>query len=979
MTLLVCLRRAFLVQPVLCALALLIVALALACVLARAAWAAGFGVETFTQTIESRGPWPATQAGSHPYALTTTVVFDHAGTREKEDHEDNAKGEETPTGEPEVFTTIYGDPRDLTLNLPAGMVVNPAASPVRCTEAELETSPSAGGACPAAAAVGVATIYASGLGEKVKAAVYAMEPPPGVPAELGVDAGGVGFVMHITGRVRPGDYGFTAEVLEIGEAVSIYGLQLTLWGEPSDPGHDAQRGVCAASGPVAKAIERELYEQELAEHAVSTRKYDFTCPTEQTHLPLLTLPGTCTGRPLETTLSATSWQSSSTVAPPPASYPPITGCASLPFTPSLEVTPEPGQAAESPSGLSVALKLPREESTTGLAQADLRDLTLTLPAGMAISPATVSGLEACAQAPSVSEPESCPNASKLGEVEVRTPLLAEPLRGDVYLAQPEALGPLVGLYLVVAGDGISVELAASVATDPLTGQLTVTLDGVPQLPLEAIALHLFGGPRAALQTPAGCGAYTADAQLTPWSGGPPAELVSRPFTITSGCPHGFAPSFTAGAEDTRAGAFTPFTVLISRGDGEQRLGAVQLTAPPGLSAVLGGVSRCPDAQAGGGECPAASRIGEATLALGPGADPYWVPTGAIYLTGPYGGAPLGLAIVFDVRAGPFDLGRAVVRARMTIDPHTARLQIDSDSLPTILDGVPLDIRTVALSIDRPYFLTNPTDCSSAAVTGALASSAGATVQVSSPFAVSGCAGLPFTPTFIAYTSAHAGRAAGASLSVRVGSGAGQANIARLRLILPSRLPGRLSTLQHACPAATFDADPADCPAASDVGRADVRTRVLPRPLTGPAYLVSHGGASFPDLVFVLAGEGFTIYLDGALDISHGLISATFDSIPDLPIDSFAASFPEGPHSILAVEPARAREDMCGQRLFMPVEITAHDGALYTRTSRIVVTGCPRRQRSKAQSESARARANARGRGSARTRDRRAKRHGAARR
>lgn len=943
MTCLVVLRRMLLVQPVLCAFALLVVTLALACVLARAAWAAGFGVEAFTQKIGSGEPWPATQAGAHPYALTTTIMFDHAVAGEEETYEENAKGEEIATGEPEIFTHIYGNPRDLTLNLPAGMVVDPSATPVRCTEAELQTKPSAGGTCPAASAVGIVSLYISGRGEKVKAAVYSMESPPGIPAALGVDAGGVGFVMHVTGRVRPGDYGVTAEVSEISEAVSVYGLQLTLWGEPSDPSHDPQRGVCASSGSVAKAIERESYEQEVSEDKMSRQEYRFSCSTERTGLQLLTLPETCTGQPLETTLSATSWQSPSAVEPPPATSPPVTGCESLPFTPSLEVTPEPAPAAaESPSGLNVDLKLPGETGPTGLAEADLRDVTLTLPAGMAISPAAAGGLEACTRAPSPNEPESCPNSSKLGEVTVDTPLLPEPLHGDVYLAQPNALGSLVGLYLTAAGDGVSARLTASAALDPLTGQVTLTLEGMPPLPLDEIQLRLFGGPRAALQTPAGCGVYTATAQLTAWSGALAAPTGT--FAIAS-CAHGFSPSFTAGAEDARAGAFTPFTALISRRDGEQQLASVHITGPPGLSAVLGGVSRCSPAQAGAGECPAASRIGEASLGLGPGPDPYWASGGTVYLTGPYGGAPLGLEIAFDVRVGPFDLGRVLVRARVGIDSHTAQLQIDSDPLPTILDGVPLDIRTLALSIDRPYFLTNPTACSSVAVTGTLASTAGAVAQVSTPFALAGCASLPFAPTFTAYTRARASRAAGASFSVRVGSGAGQANIGRLRLILPPQLPGRLSTLRHACPAATFDADPAACPAASDVGRADVRTRALPNPLTGPAYLVSHGGAAFPDLVFVLSGEGIAIYLDGNLDIKHGLISATFNSIPDIPIDSFAATFPEGPDSVFAADlPARARGDMCGQRLYMPVEISAHDGALRTRMSRVVVTGCARRRR-----------------------------------
>jgi len=953
MTALVLLRRVPAVQPALAVGAVLIVVLALACVLARTAWATGFGVEAFGQTLEAGDDWPAAQAGSHPYGLTTTVMFEHTVVRKEESYEENPEGEDIATGEPEVVVRIGGNPRDLKLNLPAGMVLDPGAIKERCAEAELETRPSTGGGCPAAAAVGVVTVYASGSGEKVKAAVYAMQAPEGVPTELGVDAGGVGLVMHIVGHIRSDeDDGLSAEVAEISQAVSIYGLRLTLWGDPSDPSHDAQRGVCASSGTVQKAIEKEEFEAENQKYGAARRQYDFDCPTEASDGPLLTLPGSCTGEPLETTLSATSWQSPAVaVKPAPATLAPVTGCESLPFDPTLEAAPEPAAvAAESPSGLNVDLKLPHEEGWSGLAQAELRQLTLTLPPGMSISPAAAGGLEACALAP-VGEAVSCPDASELGETEVVTPLLERPLRGGVYLAQPNALsGSLVGLYLTAAGDGVAVDLDASAALDPSTGQVTLTLAGAPQLPVAEVRVRLFGGPRAPLQTPATCGAYTATARLTPWSGEESVQRAST-FAIASGCAHPFAPAFTAGVSDARAGASTPFTVTVSRASGEQQLAGIAVTGPPGLTAALASVPRCSEAQATAGECPEASELGQAALALGPGSDPYWAPAGTIYLTGPYEGAPLGLEIAFDVRAGPFSLGRFLARARVTIDPHTAQLQIVSDPLPTILDGVPLDIRTIALRIDGvggvPIMLA-PTDCASAAVDGTLTSTAGAAVELSSPFAVAGCASLPFKPALTAYTPARTSRSVGAGLSVRISSGAGQANIGRVRLILPAQLPGRLSTLRHACPAATFDADPAACPAASRVGIGDAHTRVLAHPLVGPAYLVSHGGEALPDIVFVLSGEGIAIYLDGNLDIQHGLISATFDSIPDIPVDSFAAKFPEGPDSLFGADlPARAHGLMCGRSLYMPSEISAHDGALISKTTRIAVTGCPRRRRARA--------------------------------
>jgi hypothetical protein len=954
----------------------------LAFALASPTWASeSFGVESFATSIEARGPIQATQAGSHPSSLTTTVVFKHAVSEEKEDFETNAKGEAVPLGEPEVSASIDGNPRRLAVSLPPGLIVDPAAIRVRCTEGQLETNPSSGGSCPAASAVGVLTFYLNGFGEKIKATVYDMESQSGVPAELGVDAGEVGLIVHIVGRLSAGgDYRFSAEVAEITQSVSIYGLSLTLWGEPSGPSHDAQRGVCASSGPVQKEIEQEKYENENLLLGKSEGKYRFSCPTEEVAAPLLTLPTSCTNEPLATMLSVDSWQEPGALEPDgtpdlsdprwrtaTSSSPPVTGCEHLDFSPSLTVQPAPeSPSAESPSGLNVDLKLPHEETVEGIAEADLKQLTVTLPPGMAISPSVASGLGACA--PSEIDlhgeaPPSCPKSSILGEVEVTTPLLEAPLKGAVYLAQPETFeGALVGLYVVAAGDGVLIKLGAQATLDPGTGQVTLALNDSPQLPIDEIRLSLFGGPRAPLQTPPGCGRYEAHAALVPWSSDEPVPASSS-FEVTTGpdggaCPDGqFDPSFIAGTTNSQAGAFSPFTITLSRRDGEQHLAGMRVTAPPGLLGMLGSVAQCPEPQASTGQCPAASEIGEATLAAGPGEDPYWLRGGKLYLTGPTSGgqgpnpsgAPFGLAIVTPALAGPFNLGGAggdiVTRARVRVDSHTAQVTIESYPLPTILDGIPLDIRTINLTIGRPGFMFNPTSCAPMSVTGSLESTGGASVAVTSPFEAVNCSSLPFEPKLTASTQARTSRPRGASLSVRITSGPGQANVGKVRVILPKQLPARLTTLQKACPDTTFDANPASCPAASVVGMATAVTRLLAHPLTGPAYLVAHGGIAFPDLVFVLQGEGIEMYLDGNMDIKKSFTSSTFNSIPDVPIATFTATFPEGPHSILASDLlAGAKGGMCGQRLTMPTAITGQNGALQTQSTKIAVSGCPKRPR-----------------------------------
>jgi hypothetical protein len=953
-----------------------------------------FGVCEFeSPTVASEGGPPATQAGSHPYAWTATIVFNHGTEEEEEKFEFNEfTGEEVAIEDPEVLGKIYGEPKHIVTNLPAGLVVNPSVTATKCTEQQLETVPISGGGCPPGSAVGVATIYYMGpsLGH-FPAAVYNMVPPAGVPAEFGVKPGEVAWIAHIIGGVRTGgDYGLSGIVNEVPQLKRLWAVKVTLWGDPSAAAHDRERGACSTWTGPQKRIREDHYKF-LLEEAISNHKpvseypseaeFQFNCPLpphERSSAPFLTMPSSCTGSPLETSMSTYSWgKPEETIAPPLYQAPAITGCGELPFHPSLTVEPAPrGVGAESPSGLNVDLKIPHEESVSTRAEADLKKTVVTLPEGMAISPSEANGLGACpatgpegfnlheaeTEADGVKHPPAghCPDSSKIGTVEVLTPLLDKPLTGAVYIAQPKCggagqpacteasatNGELFGLYLEVEGQGAIVKLAGTVSANPHTGQLTTTFDDNPQLPFNELKLKFFTGSRAPLVTPAGCGSYSTLSQLTPWSGTPPVERSSG-FTVESGCSHGFSPSFTAGTMNSQAGAYTPFTLTFSRQDGEQRLASTQITMPAGLLAALKGVAQCPEPQAAKGECGPGSEIGGTTVAVGPGPSPYWVRGGKVYLTGPYKGSPFGLSIVVPAVAGPFNLGVEVVRARIDVDPHTAQVTITSDPLPTIKDGIPFDIRTVNVTVGRPGFMFNPTNCSPLSVTGTIASVNGASAGVSTPFETANCASLPFKPSFKASTPAKTSKANGAGLTVKVGSGAGQANIAKVRVVLPKQLPARLTTLQKACTEAQFNVNPAGCPAASDVGTATAVTPVLAHPLTGPAYLVSHGGAAFPDLVFVLQGEGIKLYLDGNTNIKKGITSSTFNSIPDAPISTFETLFPEGSHSVLATNiPAKAKGSMCRQKLTMPTTITGQNGAVMTQTTKISVTGCPKKPKPK---------------------------------
>jgi hypothetical protein len=495
--------------------------------------------------------------------------------------------------------------------------------------------------------------------------------------------------------------------------------------------------------------------------------------------------------------------------------------------------------------------------------------------------------------------------------------------------------------------------------------VTTKFEETPDLPFSEFKLIFNGGSKAALVTPQRCGSYGTSTQLTPWS--EPLALVSSSsvFAINTpagggGCPATlpFAPSFAAGSSSNIAGGYSSFSMLLSRGDGEQHLGGLRYTAPKGLLGMISHVTLCSEAQAAADACPAGSEIGQTETTAGPGAHPLVIPqpgapSAPIFLTGPYAGAPYGLLIKVPVIAGPFNLGTQIVRGKIEVDPHTSQLEITVGALPQIVEGVPSDLRSVYAIVDRTQFMFNPTSCTTSSFTGTATSTEGATAPLGSRFQVGACQALKFKPVFSVSTSGKTSRLGGASLTAKVsyptatlnvGQASGQASIAKVRVELPKRLPSRLSTLQKACTAAVFDANPAGCPAQSVVGHASVHTPVLPGPLSGPAYFVSHGNEAFPSLIIVLQGEGITIDLEATtfIDGKTGVTTSTFKSVPDVPVSSFELQLPEGPHSALA-----AIGSLCKNTpLKMPTELVAQNGAVIHQTTKLKVTKCPKAKKSK---------------------------------
>jgi hypothetical protein len=779
--------------------------------------------------------------------------------------------------------------------------------------------------------------------------VYNLVPPPGVPAEFGFNVSGVAVVLKPSVRTG-GDYGVTVSADNANQVLNIFASKVTLWGVPTDSSHDEFRGECLIffSGESGCSHKSDAQPR-----------------------PFLTLPTSCPGSPLTTSIHADSWQEpgarnpdgSANLSDPrwqtaSSSTPALTGCERLDFSPKVSIQPDTNAAA-SPSGLSVELQLPQIDNPAGLAEAQLKKAVATLPPGVSVNPSAADGRATCTpeqiEINSAKKP-SCPDASKVGTVQVKTPLLETPLTGSVYLAQQghNPFGSLLALYVVAEGPGVLIKLAGHVEADPVTGQLQSTFDNSPQAPFSDLQLTFFDGPRAALSTPAACGAYNAEATLTPWSGTAPVVLSSS-FKIDSGCVSSFAPSFTAGTTNNQAGAFSPFTATLSRSDQDQFFKEVTVKTPSGLLGMLSKVAPCGEPQAEQGTCPASSQIGHVSVGAGTGPDPLFLPQPGrredpVYLTGPYNGAPFGLSIVDYAEAGPFNLGPVIVRAAVSVDPYTAQVIVKSRPLPQILEGIPLQVRTVNVVVDRPEFIFNPTNCEQLTVGGTAVSTQGVSAPLASRFQAANCATLPFEPKFTVKTDAKTSHQNGASLDVKLAyPKAGEANIAKVAVDLPGKLPSRLTTVQKACLAAVFEANPASCPSASNIGSATAITPVLNVPLSGPAYLVSYGNAAFPSVVMVLQGQGITLDLVGSLYIGKdGVTRSTFNAVPDAPVSSFELKLPQGPESALTTAhlPAKAHGSLCHTRLVMPTTITAQNGAVIKQSTGITVTGCHAKKHTK---------------------------------
>jgi hypothetical protein len=868
--------------------ALAAVGMAVLALLLSAASAAAkfdFAPEGFKLTATTPAGAPLTQAGGHP---DFTTIF-RLTTK--------------PGG------SVEGQSKSLEAVLPPGMIGNATVTP-KCPMADLIIAiPD----CPPDTVVGTirVTLWDGANNQELtppEVPLYNAAPLEGEPAAfVGAPSG---FPVRIDTSVSPeNEYRVHAGANALPEVEAIISSKVVLFGVPFD--HTGVGG----------------------------------------RRPLMANPTECTGQPLEGNAFATSWTEQSVRVAASTTMEPITGCDKLRFNPTIEAHPLI-QTAGIPSGYAIDVNVPQNEDPSGLATPTLKDATVTFPEGVTLSPSITHGLGVCSDAQLQihnAQPVACPNTANIGFVEVTTPLLNHKLRGNVYVGQPLP-GDQYRIFLVLEEGKVLVKLEGKVTLNPRTGQLTTTFADNPQLPFSNLHIELKGGADAALVNPETCGPKKTTSTIVSSAGN--VVNPTGTFTIAGSCATGeFSPQLRSGVVSPVAGAFTPFIFRVSREDSSQQLGTVGLTMPEGLLGKLAGIPYCSDAaivsiptaeQTGAGErahpsCPAASQIGVNVAASGAGSDPFYVEDAPVYLAGPYKGAPLSIAIVTPALAGPFDLGNVVVRAALRVNPETAQITAVSDPLPVILGGVPLNIRSTEVRINRPNFTLNPTNCEPTKVNAAITSVAGKTATLSNRFQVGGCGELGFTPKLgFSLTGAPTRRGGHPALKAVLTTTKGDANIGQVAVTLPKTEFLENAHIQTVCTRVQYAANA--CPAKSIYGHAKAWSPLVDQPLEGPVYLRS-SNHKLPDLVASLDGQ-IHIDLDGRIDSVRARIRNTFDVIPDAPVSKFVLTMQGGKKGLLV-----NNTDICRTTPRAEVAFTGQNGKSHD-THPVVNADCGKARKKK---------------------------------
>lgn len=902
-----------------------------------------------------------TAAGHPPFGITQFTIKHH-GTL--------VPGHE----EPDVNL------KDLRVDLPVGLSVNPGATP-RCPY-EREHLEHVGKCATAAplSVVGESRVFVSDeLGAlppiEVKAPVYNLEPKPGQPARFGFTVEAIPGVP----AVPPSDIfleadvawdsdwheGFTISVPKV-EFVKLLKNRLIFNGEAHAPGGQGffltTPSTCWSP---TDGVHNHTYSTYARGDSIENPDPSFPdgSPFAEAQLP----PGTS---PKD--------------------------CGSIPFNPAINVD-RGTNAVDSPAAVTTEVKVPIEEGKPkGQETSTLRTAKVTLPQGMGLNPSAANGLASCTFAQfgkGTRNPVACPANSRIGIATVVSEALPDqPLTGDVYVGPQESRDPESGkefqIYVHAASDryGVDLRLVGNVFANAKTGQLTAYFDdpaknvtrggnadniphGLPQVPFTNFKISIDGGQKAALSSPPTCGPNKTTSDITPWSaefGGrsasPSSEFALEKLPGGGDCPktlgeRPFSPGFSAKPKSDEAKAFTPFMAHVTRPAGQQELKGLDITLPPGATAKLAGVSYCPPAaiaSAGGRSgndekanpsCPDDSKIGVATVEAGTGDSPLKI-EGTAYLAGPYEGGPLSVVVVTPAIAGPFDLGNVVVRVPLFVDPETAQVHTRTDALPDVYGGTKLDIRSIFLNLNRKEFTLNGTNCSKAATAGVIKGggsdptnpAAYSSFAVSDPFQAQNCNKLAFKPKLKIRLFGKTNRAKHPKLRAILTARPGDANIARASVGLPHALFLDQASLGSVCTRVQFAAN--QCPKKSIYGHARAITPLLGKPLQGPVYLRSSNN-TLPDMVAHLQGQ-VDIDLVGRIDSFKGGIRTTFDRVPDVPVTKFVLTLPGGKKGLLVNS-----RSLCAKPVKAIIKIKGQNGKKANRKPKLR-TPCKKKKHGKHQ-------------------------------
>ena len=863
--------------------------------------------------------WAAPAGAATDYKLES--AFAELSSAQAGEHADMTIGFEVA----EEGNQPLGFTRDVHIALPPGVIGNPQNLPF-CTQAQFDTG-YLDNQCPQDAQVGVSVVRLAGtINKTMTEPVYNLSPPGGeVVARLGFYAEIYPILIDI--RVDPVDYSLIASVEGAPSTAELLSTTTTLWGVPAAEEHDPLR-----------LTPEEAYEQKLPPGGREAGAPE---------APFLSNPTDC-GRSREVRITATSYEAPfepSTLSTP---FPQIGGCEKLDFAPLFSAVPTNPEAA-APTGLDATLTIPQSEAPKGRSTSTLKGAVVTLPEGMAINPAAGDGLGSCSAAQvgfGTAAPPACPDAAKIGSVEIEVPALARTLKGAVYQRTPEE-GKLFRFWLVSDEQGVRLKLPAEIQANPLTGQLTTVFAGIPalggnpQVPVSELRLHVFGGPRAPLATPARCGTYQTHYEFAPWSG-KAAAVGEAPMQITAGCGKGgFSPRLQAGTTDLTAGGYSPFTMTLTRADGEANPLTLALHLPQGLLAKLAGVPLCPEAAAATGQCPQASQVGRLAAASGVGGAPLWIPQPgkaptAAYLAGPYRGAPYSIVAVVPAQAGPFDLGTVVNRSGIYVDPDTATATIRTDPLPQILQGVPIAYRALNVVVDRPDFTLNPTDCDPKQIAATLTAVDGQVATPEAGYQATDCAKLPYAPRLKLAFGGSTKRTGNPAVRAVLTQRPGQANTAAATVLLPGSQFIDNSHISNPCTRVQFAADA--CPKGSVLGTARAVTPLLDEPLRGNVYFRSNGGErELPDIVADLRGP-IRVVLVGFVDSVNGRVRTRFLSVPDAPVTRFEMSLFGGKRGLI-----ENSEPLCRDPRRAKIRLVGQNGRVKS-TNRAIATSCGKKKR-----------------------------------